>query len=170
MTIMIIVMIIIIKKKKEKLNIFPKENIKIYKILTILLIIFIIITCFITKKDTIYQIFALIYGGIITVIYEELIFRGFVWNRISNGEEDKKQNRKAYIITTILFGIWHLGYVDTVLWRTSLFSPNANIMNIMFWKVITGLIYGIILGFCRYKNKNTYSSILLHSFLNTFGS
>lgn len=44
------------------------------------------------------------------------------------------------------------------------------IVNIMFWKVITGMIIGIVLGFFRYRNKNVYSSMLVHTFINTFGS
>ncbi|MCI6692143.1 MAG: CPBP family glutamic-type intramembrane protease [Clostridium sp.] len=43
-------------------------------------------------------------------------------------------------------------------------------MNIMFWKVITGISFGIVVGFFRYKNKNVYSSMIVHALLNTFGS
>ncbi len=81
-----------------------------------------------------------------------------------------KNDLIAYIVSTILFEVWHLGYIDTIIWRTSLFSPDANIANIMFWKIITGMIIGVILGFFRYKNKNVYSSMLVHTFINTFGS
>ncbi|MBS5737269.1 MAG: CPBP family intramembrane metalloprotease [Clostridiales bacterium] len=35
---------------------------------------------------------------------------------------------------------------------------------------MTGIVIGIVLGFFRYKNKNVYSSILIHTFINTFGS
>ncbi|NLC88154.1 MAG: CPBP family intramembrane metalloprotease [Clostridiaceae bacterium] len=166
MIIMIFGMLIIIKKCKKELNILPKNNLKIYVILTIILALFIITTPIITKKYSLYNICFLIYGSIITVIFEELIFRGFIWKEIS----DTKNDMFAYITSTILFGIWHFGYIDTILWRTSLVNPNADILNIMFWKVITGIILGIVFGFFRYKNKNTYSSILLHSFINAFGS
>ena len=76
----------------------------------------------------------------------------------------------AYISSTILFGVWHLGYLDTVIWRTSLFTPDADIVNILFWKVVTGMAIGAILGFFRYRNKNIYSSVLVHTFINTFGT
>ena len=62
------------------------------------------------------------------IIYEETIFRGFVYKEISNIKNDLW----AYISSTILFGIWHLGYADTVMWRVSMISQNSNIMNIMF--------------------------------------
>ena len=127
---------------------------------------FFIVTPIITKNYELYNILSLVYNAIITVIFEELIFRGLIFKEISS----MKNDLIAYIVSTILFGIWHLGYIDTIIWRTSLFSPDANIANIMFWKVITGIIIGVILGFFRYKNKNVYSSMLVHTFINTFGS
>ena len=41
-----------------------------------------------------------------------------------------------------------------------MFHPDANIPE-MFWKVITGTAFGIVLGAVRYKSKNTYSPFLL---------
>lgn len=162
----IIICIVIIRKKKINLNIFPEKfNIK-YKVFTILVSLFFIVTTIITMNYNLYNILALIYNAIITVVFEELIFRGFVFKEITS----MKNNLTAYIVSTILFGIWHLGYIDTIIWRTSLFSPDANIANIMLWKVIIGIIIGVVVGFFRYKNKNVYSSILVHTFINTFGS
>lgn len=166
MTLIICIMLIIMKKKKIDINIFPEKwNVK-YKIFTILVFLFFIITPIITMNYQLYNILALIYNALITVIFEELIFRGLIFKEISL----MKNDLMAYIISTILFGIWHLGYIDTIIWRTSLFSPDSNIVNIMFWKVITGMIIGIVLGFFRYRNKNVYSSMLVHTFINTFGS
>lgn len=166
MSLIICIALVIMKKKRTDISIFPQKwNVK-YTIFTLLVFAFLIVTPVITKSYQLYDILSLIYNAIVTVIFEELIFRGFVFKEISS----MKNDLVAYIISTILFGIWHLGYIDTILWRTSLFSPEANIANIMFWKVITGMIIGIVLGFFRYKNKNTYSSILVHTFINTFGS
>ena len=165
MIIIIIFSIISIKKNKLELNIFPKNLNWKYIVTLIILFAIIFTTPIITKNYSLYDILSLLYGAIITVIFEEIIFRGFVYKEISNIKNDLW----AYIISTILFGIWHLGYIDTVMWRVSMISPNANIMNIMFWKVITGLSFGIVVGFFRYKNKNVYSSIIVHALLNTFG-
>lgn len=165
MIIIIIFSIISIKKNELELNIFPKNLNWKYIVTLIILFAIIFTTPIITKNYSLYDILSLLYGAIITVIFEEIIFRGFVYKEISNIKNDLW----AYIISTILFGIWHLGYIDTVMWRVSMISPNANIMNIMFWKVITGLSFGIVVGFFRYKNKNVYSSIIVHALLNTFG-
>lgn len=166
MIIVICIAIIILRKKNINLNFFPKKFNMKYKLFTIFVLLFFIVTPIITKNYELYNILSLVYNAIITVIFEELIFRGLIFKEISS----MKNDLIAYIVSTILFGIWHLGYIDTIIWRTSLFSPDANIANIMFWKVITGIIIGVILGFFRYKNKNVYSSMLFHTFINTFGS
>lgn len=166
MIIVICISSIILRKKNINLNFFPKKFNMKYKLFTIFVLLFFIVTPIITKNYELYNILSLVYNAIITVIFEELIFRGLIFKEISS----MKNDLIAYIVSTILFGIWHLGYIDTIIWRTSLFSPDANIPNIMFWKVITGIIIGVILGFFRYKNKNVYSSMLVHTFINTFGS
>ena len=165
MIIVICISSIILRKKNINLNFFPKKFNMKYKLFTIFVLLFFIVTPIITKNYELYNILSLVYNAIITVIFEELIFRGLIFKEISS----MKNDLIAYIVSTILFGIWHLGYIDTIIWRTSLFSPDANIANIMFWKVITGIVIGIVLGFFRYKNKNVYSSILIHTFINTFG-
>ena len=153
MGIIIGVFIAIIKKKKININIFPEKfNIK-YKVFTIIVSLFFIITPIVTTNYQLYNILFLIYNAIITVIFEEFIFMGYIFKEISL----MKNDLIAYIVSTLLFGIWHFGYIDTIIWRTSLFYTNSDIVNIMFWKVITGIVIGIVLGFFRYKNKNVYS-------------
>jgi len=165
MGIVSICILLICKQKQTVLRIFPENFNKTYWILTVIVIATFTATPFITQSTSLYDILFLIYGAGITPIFEELIFRGYVW-----GELEKYGPKFTFISTTLLFALWHIGYVDTVLWRVSYFNHTAPIPQIMFWKVITGGIYGIILGAVKYKTKSTYSSILLHSFLNIFGS
>lgn len=160
------IFMVMMKKKSYSINVFPEKFNTKYKILTILLLIFFFITPIITNNYEVFNILSLIYNAILAVIFEEIIFRGFVWKELSNIKGEKF----AYIFSSILFGLWHLGYIDTIIWRTSLFFPNSNIINIMFWKVITGMVLGIIFGFFRYKNKNIYSSMLVHTLINIIGS
>ncbi|WP_251389728.1 CPBP family intramembrane glutamic endopeptidase [Mediterraneibacter agrestimuris] len=156
--------LLICKQRQIDLRILPAKISMAYWIFTFLVIVIFAATPFITQSTSLYDILFLIYGAAITPIFEELIFRGYVWMAL------EKHGRKfAYLSTTILFALWHIGYVDTVLWRVSYFNHTASIPQIIFWKVITGFIYGILLGAVRYKTNNAYSSMLLHSFLNTFG-
>jgi len=39
----------------------------------------------------------------------------------------------------------------------------------MLMKVVIGLCFGIIIGLARYKTKNCYATILMHSIMNVFG-
>lgn len=158
-------MIFIIFWKKVDLDIFPKKNKKVYIILTILLLAFIVGTPFVLQSFVFSDILFLFNGSILTVIFEELIFRGFVWKEL----ELDKNNIYSYIITTVLFGLWHIGYIDTIIWRISLFNVTENIFNIMLMKAITGGVLGVMFGFLRYKTKNIYSSMLLHTLVNTIG-
>ena len=118
MIIIIIFSIISIKKNELELNIFPKNLNWKYIVTLIILFAIIFTTPIITKNYSLYDILSLLYGAIITVIFEEIIFRGFVYKEISNIKNDLW----AYIISTILFGIGHLGYIDTVMWRVSMIS------------------------------------------------
>jgi membrane protease YdiL (CAAX protease family) len=71
---------------------------------------------------------------------------------------------ETYIVTTILFALWHIGYISSIAFRVE-----TGLANAMIGKVITGLCFGIILGMIRLKTKNSYSTILLHGALNIFG-
>ena len=162
----ILLSLYIFKSKNINIDFFPKDfNIK-YKAATAALLVFMITTPVITKSISLYSIISLIYNALLTVIYEEIIFRGYIYKKM----QTLRSSRFAYVYSSIFFGLWHLGYIDTILWRTSLFFTKADIPSIMFWKAVTGLIIGLILGFFRYKNNNVYSSVIIHSFINTFGS
>jgi len=156
--------LIAVQKRKFNLPVLPKKFSFVYIIATVIVAVVFVSTPFITKDLSVYSFVFLLYGAAVTPFYEEVIFRGLIWEAVRI-----KTDKSAFIISTALFGIWHLGYIDTVLWRTSLFFPSANIPEIMFWKVITGLVIGIVLGGVRYKTKNAYSSMLLHCLINTIG-
>ena len=164
MVIMTIAILVFAVKKDIKLNIFPEKFNKIYLIASIVVFGIFALTPLITQNYEISSIVSLIYGAFITVIFEEILFRGLVYEEISNNKTYK------FLLSTLMFGFWHLGYIDTIIFRTSLFNPTADIFNIMVWKLITGLILGLIFGFLKYKTDNTYSSMLAHMLVNAIGS
>ena len=153
--------IIIAKKKDISLSVFPQKNKLVYAAATIIILILIILTPIITEK-TLFAITTLVSATIITPIFEELIFRGYVWNKL---EENFEKKFTVYVITTLLFAFWHIGYIDTILFRVEI----SNVPFVMLMKVVIGLFFGIILGAVRYKTRNCYSTILLHSLMNIFG-
>ncbi len=150
------------KMKDIPLSVFPTKRKIFYIIFTVVALALLISTPIITRDNSLYAISMLMYSTIITPIFEELIFRGFVWNKL---REAFHKERSIYIISTFLFAFWHIGYVDTLLFRV----PNGNVFHLIFMKVIVGLGFGIILGMVRYKAKNCYSTMLLHGVMNIFG-
>lgn len=158
---------IIYKSKKENilLNIFSymenKESKIYYLIVTSALVLLIFTSPSFSSKPSIETILPLLYTTVMTPIYEELIFRSYIWKVL---EKENKDEIKVYFLTTILFSIYHIVYIDTII-MTSGFNHMALMILI---KCSLMLSYGLFIGFFRYKIKNSYSCILVHSFINIF--
>ena len=134
----------------------------IYGIFSVFVLVIIFLSPLFTRDYSLPAIIILLYSTIVTPIFEELIFRGYGWNII---QAKYKSEFKTYVITTILFALWHIGYIDSVAMRVSA----DRLLFTMFMKVITGLCFGIVIGFIRYKSKNSFAAILTHSIMNVFG-
>ena len=158
------------KRQSYDLSIMPTKFSRPYIIATIVVGAILISTPFITRDASLYNIVFLAYGALVTPFFEEVIFRGCIWKAVECNTIAVNGEKAAFIVSTLLFGLWHLGYADTIIWRTSMFFPDANIPEIMFWKVITGLVIGALAGALRYKTKNIYPAMLLHCLINTIGS
>ena len=168
MIIVSIIMIVWSNKHGKKISFIDNicNNKTIYFGITAIVIFLIASTPVFTKEYNVNAIILLIFSTIITPIFEELLFRGCIWNQLKN----KYKNEKiVYIITTIIFAVWHLGYIDSIILNMGIYNLTENLFFVMLMKVLTGLIFGIIIGFVRYKTKNIYSAILVHSCMNVFG-
>lgn len=149
------------KARKTELNLFPKEFGKIYIVATVAAVLFFSITLFWVKEFTLQNLLMVVYAGIVTPAFEELLFRGFIWNRFSF---HIKKEWKVFLIVTVLFGLWHIGYaVGIHLWQ------GGNLLHCIIMKVLWGTMYGLFLGVIRLKTKNCYLGILAHGILNVFG-
>ena len=149
MAIATLVLLQISKKEQLDLKLFPSKFTKPYFVFSFLVAVMLGATPIITKSTALYDVLSLIYGALVTPIFEEALFRGFVWTRL-----EKYGERFAYFSVTILFTLWHIGYIDTIIWRAGLFNSTASIQQIMLWKVVTCCSYGIAVGAKRYKKKN----------------
>ena len=148
------------RKAEINLSIFPDKFTVSYISVSIISVVLFIASPS-NYKGGIEPILLLVYSSIVTPIFEELIFRGYIWNELN---QIFTSEWKTYIITTILFALWHLGYISSIAFRVE-----DNLLNVMIWKVITGLCFGIALGAVRLKTKNCYSTMLLHGVMNLFG-
>ena len=148
------------RKAEINLSIFPDKFTVSYISVSIISVVLFIASP-LNYKGGIEPILLLVYSSIVTPIFEELIFRGYIWNELN---QIFTSEWKTYIITTILFALWHLGYISSIAFRVE-----DNLLNVMIWKVITGLCFGIALGAVRLKTKNCYSTMILHGVMNLFG-
>lgn len=160
MIVITVLFVIFSKKQNVSLSIFPNKFGAFYIGITIVVIVLFVMTPS-NFTGSVQAVMLLVYGSIITPIFEELIFRGYIWNKLNM---IFSKEWKTYVITTVLFALWHIGYIDSIAFRVG-----NSLTNAMMWKVITGFCFGIILGWVRIKTKNSYSTILLHGVMNMFG-
>ncbi len=99
--------------------------------------------------------------GLITPAFEELLFRGYLWNKVQNS---LNSGLATWIIITVLFGSWHLGYIDVFL----IHPKGPAIVPLFIGKIEVGLTLGTIVGFIRLKTSKVYGSFLFHGFWNVF--
>lgn len=92
-------------------------------------------------ETTISPILNLISSGIIGPVYEEILFRYLLYNRL----KEKYHYKKALIITTIVFALIHLSPV----------------------KIIYAFILGFIINISYEKNQNILAPILIHIAANS---
>lgn len=141
--------------RKIEFSIFPLNFSKKYIVASVLALIFLIAT----PSNYIEGgrgFLLLIYGSIITPIYEELLFRGFIWNRLKLEWDDE---RKIIYLNALLFSFWHLGYIIPAIIAGKWMA---------FTKLGIGLLYGLILCYIRKNTKCCYSTILVHGIMNAF--
>lgn len=62
----------------------------------------------------------------------------------------------TWIIVTLLFSIWHLGYLDVFLIHH---LGHANLTMILVSKMGIGIVLGSIVGYLRLKTGKTYAPI-----------
>lgn len=165
-----VILFFIFKPDRKSLGLELRAKKKVVKIIytvaTIFVILLLITTILFFSEGNVDNVLMTLKGVVIIPVFEELLFRGFLWNKLT---ENKIKEIHAYIIITVLFGLWHLGYWDIIYYNASMNFADIHMGEIMFYKVLFTMAFGIVCGFVRLKTKNTYSGILVHSFLNVFG-
>jgi membrane protease YdiL (CAAX protease family) len=75
----------------------------------------------------------------------------------------------TWLLTTALFGLWHVGYVDHLLRVLPLHSETASLGVVLIWKVIIGGAVGFLAGWVRWRSGQVYGALLVHGLWNLFG-
>jgi len=136
-----------------------------YIIISAVVLLLIASSLIISRDLSAGTIIPLVYSVLVTPVFEELIFRGYIWNELLRYGNSQL---RTYVITAVLFSLWHLGYAD-VIWMKLSLQGGGNLLFIMLMKAAVGLFFGIVVGFVRFKTKNTYAAMLMHSVMNLFG-
>ena len=164
MTCMIVVfaiMVICCHYRNYSLSFFPTVFGFPYIIITVIAASFYTVTLFFVNGFSVQNALMLLYGSIVTPVFEEVLFRGVIWNKLN---KHYTKEWKTYLMVTMLFALWHIGYaVGIYLWK------GGNLLNCVMMKVMAGAIFGLITGAIRFKTRNCYSGMLVHGILNVLG-
>ncbi|MGB9937620.1 MAG: lysostaphin resistance A-like protein [Methanobacterium sp.] len=161
-----ILLLILFRPSLKQLGLNLEDKRKRTKIMYILGVMALIILVILPYTFA-YELDVLILGivfGLITPAFEELLFRGYLWNMAENRVKSKKSGLITWITITLMFGFWHLGYLDVFL----LHPKQFDLIPLLTAKIMIGLILGAIVGFIRLKTKKVYGSFLFHGLWNTF--
>ncbi len=150
------------RRKGVALSVLPARFGPLYIAATALFGALLIATPILTRDTAPAKLLLLFYSAIVTPVYEELIFRGFVWNKL---EACLAKPWAVYAVNALLFALWHLGCADALAFRVGA----EGLANALLWKAITGLGFGLVLGALRLKTRNCYAAMLLHGAMNIFG-
>lgn len=109
---------------------------------------------------------ALACGAIATPLFEEALFRGYVWDRLKPllGE-----GWPLVLATAVLFGLWHVGYADAVLWRAAqpdMLGGTVGVAGLMAGKAVFASGMGVVLGALRLKWGNCLAPGAFHAIWN----
>ena len=158
MTVMLVLTIVVClyaHVRKTDLSVFPACFSKKYIIFSVLAFLFLAATPS-NYIDGGKGFLILLYGSIVTPVYEELLFRGLIWNLLKTVWSNEN---KVLLANAILFSVWHLGYIIPALIAGEWLALS---------KLAIGLVYGLILCLIRKKTGNCYSTMLVHGVLNAF--
>lgn len=108
-------------------------------------------------------------SAIVIPIFEELLFRGWGWGRLEKMKPFKASGFANWLVISLVFGLWHFGYLDIYLLKVAPANPNMDWGIFFLMKFLTTLVIGLIVGLPRWRTGRVYGSLILHSLINIFG-
>ncbi|EGT4683959.1 CPBP family intramembrane glutamic endopeptidase, partial [Clostridioides difficile] len=145
-----------------------KNNILIEKCKLILFVVVLslaIIVTYCTKGYVLFNVTMMTLSVLIVPIFEELFFREYIWNYLSNFIKSKS---KIICITSILSGIYNIGYIDVIRNYVILYNNSSYTFEVIISKIMIGTVFGIVLGLVKYRFRDVGFCILLRSLFAIF--
>ena len=108
-------------------------------------------------------------AAIIIPIFEEFLFRGWGWAHVEKSVSFRASGFVHWLVVSLLFGLWHFGYMDIYLLKVAPANPNMDWGIFFLMKFLTTFVIGLIVGLPRWRTGHVYGSLILHSLINVFG-
>ena len=141
------------------INMFNNQSQQIRKILLIIFIILLIMYPYFRYGYDFDSIFILILSLIIIPIFEELLFREYLWNYLNNYI---KNTIITFISITIIYALFQVGYIDIIKQYLECTNTHNYIIDIVSENILRGLLMGILIGATKIKLKDTSICMLIH--------
>ena len=93
------------------------------------------------------------------LLYEELLFRKYLWNYVNSFVENQKI---TWVVITIMSVLFILGYWDIVNQNLQIVGSDKFAVDVIFTNMKWGVLMSAITGFMKYKYKDIYLCIFLH--------
>jgi len=146
-------------------KVMPRWELAVYIGMGILTLGLVISTYFLQSDLFIVNINA----ALVIPIFEEFLFRGWGWNQLDRSASFKASGFANWLVISLLFGLWHFGYLDIYLLKVAPANPGMDWAVFFLMKLLTTLIIGLIVGLPRWRSGRVYGSLILHSLINVFG-
>ena len=86
-------------------------------------------------------------------LYEELLFRKYLWNYVNSFVENQKT---TWVVITIMSVLFILGYWDIVNQNLQIVGSDKFAVDVIFTDMKLGVLMSVITGFMKYKYKDIY--------------
>ena len=135
------------------------ENKKIRIILFSIMLVGLALTILL-KTDYIFtEILMMCLATIAIQVYEELLFRQYLWNYVNGFVENQKT---TWIVISIISVLFILGYWDIISQNLQVISSDKFAIDVVTSKMGLGILIAAATGFMKYKYKDIYLCIFVH--------
>lgn len=147
------------------INMFNTRSKQIRIIIGIIFLICLLLSIYFNDKYDIYNIGILTLSIFIIPIFEELLFREYIWNYLNNYI---KNTLIVFICITVIYALYQVGYIDIINQYMQATHSPGYIIDAIINIVTKGLLIGSLLGIVKIKLKDTSICMLLHGLFSIF--
>lgn len=141
----------------EMANKYENKNIRI--IFLVVTLISLILTIILKTEYIFYKLVIMCLSTIVVPIYEELLFRQYLWNYVKSFVKSEKV---TCIVISIISVLFILGYWDVVSQNLQILGSDKFAVDVITSKMGLGIIISAATGFIKCKYKDIYLCIFLH--------